>query len=274
MSEALILLLSDPSPCLRFRVLTELIGLPQNDAEVREVRAQRRKDPLLISLEGAPGRFTVKSAITDLRKLAILGIDKRSKVVKERAEYLFSKQRKDGSWPISFGGTDNTGERKGYSMIPLQTALPLIGLSVCGYAEDTRVEAGYEWLESKRLDDGAWPTGLSSGVFGGVAGYRRLPHSRWGCRSNTTGALMALSNHPGRRAGEAARKAVDHLLAREMFEASDLGFETARRIGAEKTRGFFTFFARSDPGVLLELALKAGFSQSEPRIEKLIHFPG
>ena len=37
-------------------------------------------------------------------------------------------------------------------------------------------------LLERRLDDGAWPTGLASGVFGRVAGYRRIAHSRWGCR--------------------------------------------------------------------------------------------
>lgn len=270
MRDTLILLLTDPSPCLRFRVLTEIIGLPHGDTEVREVRIQRRHDPLFLTVANAPNRTTMKSAIADLRKLALLGFDRRSKVVRDRAEYLFSQQRKDGSWPISSGPADDAGERKGYSMIPLQTALPLIGLSACGYAEDPRAEAGYEWLESKRLDDGAWPTGIASDVFGGVAGYRRLPHSRWGCRSNTTGALMAISNHPARRKGKSARRAADHLLSRERFDTADLGFETARRIGAEKTKGFFTFFARSDPSLLLELASMAGFSQNEPRIEKLI----
>jgi hypothetical protein len=265
-------LLTDPSPCLRFRVLTELIGLPQTDTEVRELRAQRRHDPLYRSVTNPPGEFSIRSAIADLRKLALLGFDKRSKAVRERAAYLFSQQREDGSWPISYGGTDDTAERRSYSMIPLQTALPLIGLSASGYAEDPRAEAGYDWLESKRLDDGAWPTGISSGVFGHVASYRRLPHSRWGCRSNTTGALMAFSNHPARAVSEAAKKAVDHLLSREKFESANLGFETARGIGAEKTKGFFTFFARSDPGSLLEISLKAGVSRSEPRVEKLIGF--
>ncbi len=270
--DALLPLLTDPSPCLRYLVLTELIGLPKSDEETREVGAQRKSDPLFLSVINSRNRFTAKSVITDLRKLSCLGFDKRSKIVGERAEYLFSLQRKDGSWPINLSGNDDAAERKGYSMIPLQTALPLIALSACGYAEDGRSEAGYVWLESKRLDDGAWPTGIASGVFGRVAGYRKLPHSRWGCRSNTTGALMALSHHPGRRTGEAARRAVDHVLSRETYETADLGFETARCIGAEKTRGLFTFFARSDPGSLLELASKAGFAKSEPRVEKLIGF--
>lgn len=270
MREALIHLLSDPSPSLRYRVLTELMDLPREDPEVRELQSQRRNDPLYLDVVDAPGVVSIRSAISGLRKLALLGIGRRAKAVRDRAEYLFSKQRKDGSWPLGSYGSDNAAEREGYSMIPLQTSLPLIALSSCGYAEDPRSEAGYDWLVSKRLEDGTWPTGLSSGVYGGVAGYRRLPHSRWGCRSNTTGAAIGLSNHPQRRLSEAAGKAADHLLSRRKFETGDMGFETARSIGAEKSRGFLTYFARSDPAALLEVAVKTGFARSEPRLEALV----
>ena len=33
-----------------------------------------------------------------------------------------------------------------YHMIPLQTALPLLGLAWAGYAEDPRAERAYDWL--------------------------------------------------------------------------------------------------------------------------------
>jgi len=241
---------------------------------VIEVGALREEDPLFVSACRKQGGYTVRAAVIDLRKLALLGFDKSCAAVRDRAEFLFSVQQKDGSWPIERAGSEASPEvsprRERYEMIPLQTALPLIGLSACGYAEDKRAEKAYDWLESKRLEDGAWPTGVSSGVFGRVAGYRRLPHSRWGCRSNTTGALMALCNHPERRTGPAAKKAAGHLLAREIFDASELGFETARSIGAERTRGMFTFFAGCDPGMLIELASRAAFSRSEPRVAKLL----
>ena len=122
----------------------------------------------------------------------------------------------------------------GYTMVPLQTALPLRALAACGYAADPRAERAYEWLLAQRLPDGAWPTGIAAGNYGRVAGYRRLPHSAWGCRSDTTGALICLALHPQRRRDEPARRGLDLLLGCEMREQHTLGFEVgaSARVGA------------------------------------------
>lgn len=263
------LLLADRSPCLRYRVLTELVGLPDSDAEVKELKSMRSADPLVPAAEMWRRNPSVSSTAGELRRLGYLGFDESCEAVRERAEYLFSLQKKDGSWPLkkTLYGTEEEGT--GYSMVPLQTAIPLIGLSACGYSEDRRVVRGYEWLLSKRLDDGVWPTGRASGVYGRVAGYRKLPHTRWGCRSNTTAALLALSGHDGYRRGPELKRAVELLLAREKFESANLGFEIARGLGAERTRGFFTYFARSDPGLVCYLGARFGFSRDDRRINDL-----
>jgi hypothetical protein len=157
-------------------------------------------------------------------------------------------------------------------MVPLQTAIPLRGLAACGCAADPRAERAYEWLLDKRLEDGAWPTGIASGVYGYVAGYRRLAHSQWGCRSNTTGSLICLSLHPTRRAGAAARRALDLLLGRETRETLPLGFEVARTIGAEPVRGFFTLFARFDLGLVVDLCWRVGATLEDERVVDLVEF--
>jgi hypothetical protein len=157
-------------------------------------------------------------------------------------------------------------------MIPLQAAFPLRGLAACGYAEDPRAERAYDWLLAQRLPDGAWPTGISSGVYGFVGGYRRLAHSRWGCRSNTTGALICLSLHPKRRTGEAARRAMDHLLGRETRDAHAVGYEVARIAGAEILRGYITYFARFDLALILNLCAKTGISKDDERVSDLVSF--
>ena len=41
------LLLADPSPCLRLLVLRELLGRPEDDAEVRELAGLQDADPLI-----------------------------------------------------------------------------------------------------------------------------------------------------------------------------------------------------------------------------------
>ena len=108
------------------------------------------------------------------------------------------------------------------------------------------------------LPEGVWPTGIAAGDYGYVAGYRRIAHSRWGCRSNTTGALRCFALHPQRRSSPPARQALDLLLGRETREAYALGSEVARIVGFEPTRGFVSYHARFDLALLLDLCCKVG----------------
>ncbi len=267
------LLLADPSPCLRLMVLRTLLGRPSPDPEVKELERLRRRDPLyadLVRLQEKDGSwstlgrdfhagriFTTSMAVA---RLAFLGFGPDDAAVKKAADFLFRRQLSDGSWPLS----DEYGEPgDGLTMSPLQTALPLGGLSRAGFAEDPRAEKAYAWLLSKRLEDGAWPAGLRSGVYRGIAGYRRLPHSRWGCRTGTTAAVVCLSLHPGRRRSAEARQAMDHLMARETREASTVGFDAARLLGFEKARGELTFYQAFDPALILSLCARMGITVKE-----------
>ena len=268
------LLLSDPSPCLRYKVLTELFNKKTNDPEVRDLIPLLQSDRIFesLSVDSPP---TIHQTIVELRRLDFLGFTSEHPAVQKRAEYLFSCQKKDGSWPLRqlYSKTDDSDEKNpGYSMVPLQTALPLMALTACGYATDVRVAKAFEWLLSKRLPDGGWPSGRASGVFGYVAGYRKLPHSRGGCRSNTTASVIALSVHPDLCSGLEVRRGLDLLLGRETQDVRNIGFETARLIGAEETRGFFTYFARFDPALILELCWRTGIDRSDARVEALAKF--
>lgn len=283
------LLLADPSPCLRLLVLRELLGYPDDDPEVQELSALREQDPLVADLlnhqadDGswaADGRLwqgsRQRATYLALMRLGYVGFDGAHPAVQRGAEYLFTQQQADGSWSLTSDGVEG-GEREGYAMVPLQTAFPLRALAMCGYGGDPRAERAYTWLLARRLDDGAWPTGIAggteeSGVYGYVAGYRRLAHSRWGCRSNTTGSLLCLAHHPERRTGPEARRALDLLLGRETREAQHVGLEVARLTGAEPTRGFLTFFARFDLALLLDLCWRVGATTDDARVADLVDF--
>lgn len=285
------LLLADPSACLRFNVLRELFKRPEDDPEVRELSALRNTDPLVVDLmryqnddgswqsglvSGISSGDDLQATGWALSRLGFLGFDKKHDFVRQGAEYLFSKQEADGSWPLPRNGDlDLSDERsnEGYTMKPLQTALPLRGLASCGYAQDPRCERAYDWLLDQRLDDGAWPTGIAGGgIYGYVAGYRRLAHSRWGCRSNTTGSLACFALHPTRRFSQEAQRALDLLLGRETRERQALGFETARLVGAEKARGFLTFYALFDLAFILKLCWKSGGTLDDERIADMASF--
>ena len=280
------LLLADPSACLRLLVMRELLQRPDDDAEaeVRELCALRKTDPLVSSLvrsqqpdgswkseEPASRGGALSVTARALMRLGYLGFGPDDAAVQHGAEFIFAKQRKDGAWPLP-SGREQTEEGEGYSRVPLQTALPLRGLAACGYATDPRAERAYEWLLAQRLPDGAWPTGMASGNLGYVAGYRRLAHSRWGCRSNTTGVLICLAMHPERRSSAEARRALDLLLGRETREQYALGFEVARLIGAEPAHGFFTFYARFDLALILDLCWRVGATRDDARVAELTQF--
>ena len=282
------LLLADPSPCLRFLALRELFGRRDEDPEVQELIELREQDPLVVDLfkhqqedgswraDGRMWQGGVRRATSlALMRLGYLGFgsdrDHQHPAVRRGAEFLFSLQQDDGSWEMPGGGVEGR-EREGYSMVSLQTAIPLRGLAACGYVTDPRAECAYAWLLAQRLEDGAWPTGIASGVYGYVAGYRRLAHSRWGCRSNTTGSLICLALHPERRHGAEARRALDLLLGRETREVQNVGFEVARLVGAEAVRGFFTFFARFDLALVLDLCWRIGATRQDERVGDLVAF--
>ncbi len=278
------LLLADPSPCLRLLVLRELLERPDDDGEVKELREVREADRTVTDLlaaqrpdgswqadgriwQGSPARATALA----LMRLGYLGFHTQHRAVAQGATYLFGLQQADGSWPLP-GDRDEGDEREGYSMIPLQTAIPLRALAACGYATDPRAERAYDWLLDQRLEDGAWPTGVASGVYGYVAGYRRLAHSRWGCRSNTTASLICLALHPARCYSDAARRALDLVLGRETRERQSVGFEVARTIGLEPARGLTTFYARFDLALVLDLCWRVGASLEDARVADLAAF--
>ena len=286
------LLLADPSPCLRWLVLRELLGLGQDDREVQELAGRRETDRLVADLlaeQEADGSWrsdrlthpasggVLRITATALLRLGYLRFGPKHPAVRRGAAYIFSHQRADGAWPLPAGGVGEDAGRgsAGYSMVPLQTAIPLRAVAACGYATDPRAERAYEWLLRQRLPDGAWPTGVAGadahgqGVYGYVAGYRKLAHSRWGCRSNTTGSLICLALHPSRRTGPEARRALDLLLGRETRERQSLGFEVARLISAEPVRGFLTTFAQFDLALVLDLCWRIGATLQDERVRGL-----
>ncbi|UCG01252.1 MAG: hypothetical protein JSW11_16750 [Candidatus Heimdallarchaeota archaeon] len=276
------LLLADPSPCLRLLVLKELLHKKESDPEIQELKEMLNSDPLIINLisfqqsdgswkEIDSSTYTDKITSTSmvLLRFGFLGFSSDHPTVQKGIEFLFSKQLEDGSWPLPLKSQKIDG---GYDMIPLQTAFPLRAIAACGYSTDKRAERGFDWLLTHRLEDGSWPAGTKAGTRGFIAGYRKLAHSRWGCRTNTTAILHCLALHPQRKTSKEARKALRLLLARETREKHTLGFEVARIIGFEPMSGYFTHFAKFDVAFLLQLCWRIGASIEDERIANLLEF--
>ena len=291
-----ILLLADPSACLRHLALGEFFAGDAVESETAELVDLLPADGLVTDLlrlqsrDGSWGRAElgargpidrVRATSLALARLGYLGFASDHAALRAGADYLFSRQRRDGAWTLprthcegvrGSGSNDDDADEGGYTMVPLQTALPLHGLAMSGFATDPRCERAYDWLLAQRLEDGAWPTGTAAGNHGFVAGYRRLAHSRWGCRSNTTGALACLALHPERRHAPATRRALDLLLGRETHDQHGLGFEVSRLIGVQPARGFFTFYARFDMAQILDLCWRIGATIDDERVAALVEF--
>ena len=284
------LLLADPSPSLRLLVLRDLLNRPETDDEVQELKLLQDTDPYatrFLDLQNKDGSFrggeggggvlgTIRLTAQALMGLGYLGLGPGHPAVKSGAEYLFTHQQPDGSFPLVTQGAVLDGGRVDqdvkYHMIPLQTALPLLGLAWAGYATDPRAENAYDWLLSEELSQGGWPSGRHADQYVFAGGYRRLAHSKFGCRTNTTAAVSALALHPTRRMSQAARRGMDLLLAHEHRQSQTLGFEVARIIGVEPPRGAFTYFKRYDLAQILDLSWRIGASLEDPRVAENVEF--
>jgi hypothetical protein len=270
MNDSIALLLCDPAPSLRARVLRELVDAPPDDAELVDLVARRRA-MAEVQLLMATETHDLRELSWTLCRLAHLGFDRAEPGVARIAEALFDRQLANGSFPLAAFGRSKSEPR--YSMIPLQVALPLRGLAAVGYATDPRAERAYDWLLDQRLDDGAWPLGTAAGQPGYIAGYRRLPGSK-GCRVNTQAAIACLALHPERRRTPEARAALDLLLQRETRDEWALGTEIARLTGTDPVAGFITSYGRFDLAFILELASRIGASVDDPRVGDLVAFLG
>lgn len=283
------LLLADPSPSLRLLVLRDLLNRPDHDEEVLELRKLQEEDHSILrilALQNPDGSWRggqygskilgkLRLTAQALTSLGYFGLGPDPPAVKLGAEFIFSQQLDDGSWPLVTRGAllDGAGLSDiKYHMIPLQTALPLLGLAWAGYATDPRAEKAYDWLLAEQLPQGGWPSGRHFRKYIFAAGYRRLAHSSFGCRTNTTAAVSALALHPTRRMSQAARRGLDLLLAHEHRQAHALGFETARIIGAEPTRGGFTYFKQYDVAQILDLSWRVGANIEDGRVADNIKF--
>ncbi len=283
------LLLADPSPSLRLLVLRDLLNRADSDEEVQELKALQHTDPAIekfIYLQEEDGSFRsgeaggavlgrIRTTAQALMGLGYFGLGPNHPAIKKGAEFLFSQQQADGSFPLVTAGVVLDGGQSAdtkYHSMPVQTALPLLGLAWAGYATDPRAEAAYKWLINEELAEGGWPSGrhLDKHIF--AAGYRRLPHSKFGCRTNTTAAVSALALHPTRRTSEPACRGLDKLLAQEQRQVHTLGFEVARIVGAEQLRGGFTYFKRYDVAQMLDLSWRIGASLEDARVEDNVKF--
>src|SRR5918992_433938 len=106
-----ILLLADPSPALRRRVLTELLGVPASDPEVAELTAHLDQEPVLVEQPS-----DLRGLSFQLCRLAAAGYAEDLRA--ERAyDWLLAQRLDDGAWPVGVA-SGQKGYIAGYRRLP------------------------------------------------------------------------------------------------------------------------------------------------------------
>jgi hypothetical protein len=180
--------------------------------------------------------------------------------VAKAAEYLFSFQTPDGDIR-GFIGNQYATYYTGYVLSQLMQA---------GYAEDTRVEKGMQWLLKMRQDDGGWTVPIQTHYFDGKTMYRltssyaepvepdrRQPFSHLG----TDMVLRAFAAHPVYCKSPQARHAGELLKSRFFKRDVYSSYGAAR---------YWTRFVYWWPNLLtvMESLARLGFTADDPDMQK------
>ncbi len=193
-------LLAEDQPSVRYRTLTELLGRPESDPDVRATKARipevgwaaellARRDPAGWWLRGE-SLYTPKYVATNWNLLALsdLGATRAIPAVRASAELWMRRS------PLKGGGVGGNSKGKGHLCYTGNMARALIRF---GYGDDPRVRAALDWLAATAHPKGGW----SCWSFGdGPATGRNL---------DSWEGLSALAACPRPRRSAAMQRAVE-----------------------------------------------------------------
>lgn len=186
-------LLEPSQPAVRCRALLDLSGEAESSDQVEETRREipRRgwvADILSRQDEGGRWEWEARKSlyvpkyictIWNLIMLSELGMTARDSRVRRSCE-LFLKE-----YARPDGGFDSPGDDQRRSELCITGNLART-LTLCGYADDSRVRASFDWLVRNQMEDGGWHC-FPQVAFGrgtldcweGLSAFAALPSSKW-----------------------------------------------------------------------------------------------
>jgi len=178
-------LLEENQPGIRLRTLTELLGRPSSDPEVRAARSQvasigwaaeilARRTPGAGWSDGtSPYRPKYVSTNWMMLVLSDLGVTRDSPAVRDACEYWMERMAARN------GGVGGNSVGNQHYCVAANMARALIQL---GYADDSRVRATLDWLVGIADPKGGWSCfGLSRNLdsWEAMSAFAAYPRSRW-----------------------------------------------------------------------------------------------
>ncbi len=210
-------LLESDNPSVRYFTLTEILGNPQDDAEVVSAKKEIMLAgvvPKILSKQSregcwdAPDKYYTakyKGTSWQLLILAELGADGKDERIQKACEFLLgaSQDLESGGFSLWHSVTMGGGRHSG--VIPCLTGNMVYSLIKLGLLEDKRVQRGIDWIvRYQRFDDGdsrapnVWPyEKLVSGCFG--------KHS---CHMGVVKSLKALAEIPANKQSKAVKDTI------------------------------------------------------------------
>lgn len=184
-------LLEPSQPSVRYLALTQLLGRPETDPDVRQARAQipstgwvaetlSRRDPAgwwVRDRGWLEPRFL--GTHWNLLALADLGATRAIPEVEASCEYWMAKS------PLQGGGVGGFGKGKGHHCYTANMARALIRF---GYEDDPRVRKTLDWLVQTAHPKGGWACRFSTNgpapsrtldAWEGLAAFAAFPRSKW-----------------------------------------------------------------------------------------------
>ena len=181
-------LLEPDQPVVRFNTLTHLLGCSRNSEEVRKAYSKIPKvgwsHEILAGQK--PGGYwdsredlyrpKYTATIWKLIVLADLGLTAKDDRIRKPCEFFLKEYAKPD------GGFDTPGDSPRSELCI--TGNVAKALLLCGYDEDSRVLAAFDWLVENQKDDGGWHC-FPNRVHGtldcweGLSAFAALPKRKW-----------------------------------------------------------------------------------------------
>jgi hypothetical protein len=225
-------LLEKDNPSVRYFTLTEILGKPVNDSEVKEAKNAVMKIGIVPQIlvkqmndgywETSKNFYTAKyrGTMWQLMILAELGADGRDDRIRKACEFILANSQNPESGGFSMWLSVKTGGGRRSGVIPCLTGNMVWSLIRFGYLEDPRVQRGINWIITyQRFDDGikeapkGWPYDKYAMCWG--------KHT---CHMGAVKALKTLAEVPTDKRSEEVeatiRNGVEYMLRHRIYKRS------------------------------------------------------
>ena len=159
-------LLEEDNPSVRYFTLTELLDKPQTDSEVQQAKKAIMTTgvvPKILAKQNSDGSWETPSAFYTAKYkgtswqliiLAELAADPQDPRIQKACEFILKNSQHLESHGFSMATAAKTGGGRQSGVIPCLTGNMVWSLIRLGFLNDSRVQAGINWITTyQRFDD-------------------------------------------------------------------------------------------------------------------------